>query len=91
MCLYLSNMAVWKYSIVARWRDSTLCFSRRSVGLAISVQNLDIVGALECLGIPHAALAHESPDMLQRFEFSCIEPCLKPGKQNRQMAGAFSQ
>ena len=34
--------------------------------LAVALQDLDVVGTLECLRVPQAALAHDAADMLKR-------------------------
>ena len=55
----------WRCSVGARLNGDWRLSGRRQVYLAVSLQDFYIVGTLERLGIPQAALTHDSPDMLQ--------------------------
>ena len=89
------SFSILRFRSVTGYR-AELLRDRRSAssgkgGSPISLQDLDVVSAFECLRIPHATLAHETPDLLQGREFPRVEPFRQPGEEGGHVAGAVSQ
>ena len=57
----------------------------------IALQDLDVIGAFECLWIPHAALAHETPDLLQGREIPRVQPFREAGEEGGHVTRPVSQ